>query len=70
MYYAIRLGLATDGETKIQSITACDTLDEAKKKYHNDLFGYIGNCTRIACLVVDCGGNTLLTEYWEKEKTE
>ena len=64
MYFAIRIGLMPDG-TKLNSITSCDTLDDAKKKFHNDLFGYIGKCENICCMVMDWNGNTYAMETWE-----
>lgn len=69
MYFAIRLGIAEDGKT-IQSITACDTLAEARKKYHNDLYGYIGKCKQIICMVTDLGGNIYSQETWVAETPE
>lgn len=65
MFFAIRIGIATDDKT-IQSSTACETLVEARKKYHSDLNGYIGNCKRITAMVVDIAGNVLFKENWQE----
>lgn len=68
IYFAIRIGIASDGVTPIQSITRTDTLDEARKKYHTDLYGYIGNCTRICCFVTDLAGNIYFKENWNGQE--